>query len=122
MTSVSRANWSNASAALTSALAAFPVNEVDSAATLRREIENWRLVDQSVLYVEDVGNFDSAQADGNEMVNGIESERFMFIDEDAANLFLIKPPATSTATLWTAADGGFVTRYRWQHGECVAHL
>jgi hypothetical protein len=71
-------------------------------------------VDQSVLYVEDVGNFDSAQADGNEMVNGIESERFMFIDEDAANLFLIKPPATSTATLWTAADGGFVTRYRFE--------
>lgn len=85
---------------------------VDNAETLFNEIENRRLVDQSLLYVSGfVENFDSIEVLGEEMVAGIPSERRELVDQDAANLFLIKPPATSVAELWTAIDGSFVTQY-----------
>jgi hypothetical protein len=87
---------------------------VSSAATLRQEIENRRLVDQSLLYVEDLENFNDVQVVGTDTIAGIPSEQRTLTDQDAANLFLIKPPATSVADLWTAVDGGFVTRYRFR--------
>ena len=87
---------------------------VDSAQTMFDEIENRRLVDQSLLYVENtVDNFDSIEVVGQETIAGIPSEQRTLTDTDASNLFLIKPPATSTANLWTAANGGYVTRYEF---------
>lgn len=87
---------------------------VGSAEELFEEIENRRLVDQSLLYVEDyVDNFDDIEVVGEENVVGIASEKRELIDQDAANLFLIKPPAVSAAELWTAVDGGYITRYEF---------
>ena len=88
-----------------------PIPDAD---TIRTEIANRRLVDQSLLYVEAyVDNFDAIEVVGEELVSGIPSEKRVLTDQDATNLFLIKPPATSTAELWTAVDGGYATRYQF---------
>lgn len=87
---------------------------VANAQQMLDEIANRRLVDQSLLYVEEfVENFDSIAVLGEETVAGIPSQRRELVDQDATNLFLIKPPATSTAQLWTAVDGDYVTRYEF---------
>jgi hypothetical protein len=87
---------------------------VANVADLIETLANRRLLDQSLLYVEGyVDQFDEVEIIGQMSVAGIDSEQRRLIDQDAANLFLIKPPATSTADLWTATDGGYVTRYRF---------
>jgi hypothetical protein len=88
---------------------------IDSAETLFSEIENRRLVDQGLIYVEEYSdNFDEITDLGEEEVNGVLSRKRRLFDEDATNLFLVLPPATSTALLWTAIDGDFVTRYLFE--------
>lgn len=82
---------------------------VQDAQQLFSEIQNHNLVDQSELYV---SGRECAVQDAD-VINGVEAQKCTFENQDAANLFLIKPPATSIGELWTAAEGGYSVRYRF---------
>jgi hypothetical protein len=80
---------------------------VDGALTVIAETQQRRLMVNSDVHIRDVA-CDSTE-DG--LINGIPAERCTFADEDALNLFEMKPPATSQGDLWTALDGGYPLQY-----------
>lgn len=90
---------------------------VSSASMLWEQLENRRLFNQSQFFVK---NWD-CQPQGSETVNGFETQHCTFENVDATGLFLVRPPATSTGDLWTAANGSPV-RYRFEAEGADAKL
>ncbi|NDJ78875.1 MAG: hypothetical protein GYB65_21700 [Chloroflexi bacterium] len=80
---------------------------VANAQILFDSFENRNLVVNSREYVSNIA-CETVRV-GN--VNGYEAQQCVFENQDAANLFLVRTPATSRGELWTALDGGFPVQY-----------
>lgn len=80
---------------------------VENAEQLAEQLADRRLVINSESYANSV----DCKSETLEPVNGVPSISCEFEGEDASSLFNVKPPATSSGTLWRAADGDYLTRY-----------
>lgn len=85
------------------------LQSVSSAQELFDTIENRRLADNSQFYVA----ARECTPQDTQNLNGIQSERCTFENEDASGVFLIKSPATSQGELWRAVDGHYPVSYQF---------